>query len=71
MKGRRSSNSGFNSGGSSSIIRSAMNLCASKPHASDEEGIDKTISSTKKRDMPLYLTYWSFCAAHPYGPALA
>src|SRR5688572_21607188 len=33
MNARRATNSGLSSGGSSSIMRSTMNLCASKPQA--------------------------------------
>src|SRR5688572_33482640 len=45
MNTRRATKSGFSSGGSSSIMRSTMNLCASKPQAVAGCGDDNTTTT--------------------------
>ena len=57
MKARRFSKSGFSSGGSSAIIRSAMNLWASKPHADADDGrTTNAASNAAAKRMLVYLT---------------
>ena len=54
MKARRFSKSGFSSAGSSAIIRSAMNLWASKPQADADDGsATNAASSTAAKRMLL------------------
>src|SRR5688572_5229591 len=45
MNARRATNSGLSSGGSRSIMRSTMNLCASKPQAVAGGGDDNTTTT--------------------------